>query len=177
MLLAYAFFLLVCIAIVFKGTRGQYMYVHVVGSSMYPCLHHGDKLLALRRFKASRLKLGQIIVCDTKTLSLNLGAVNETGMVVKRITGLPETEICFDTSEGKRSIFVPRDHFFLQGDAVNSLDSKQWGPVPASTIIGVAILRMPRKNDSSFESHSPYNSKMERLDLQACINFDNTNNL
>lgn len=176
MIWAFAWLIPLCLIIVLV-TRWRYIYVDVVGYSMYPFLQHGDKILARRGFSVNRLKVGQIIVYDASSLTLDLDSVDKAGLVVKRIAALPETEARFNTSEGERRIQVPLDHFFIQGDAVGSLDSRVWGPVPASNIVALAILRMPRKTNSSAKRRSASDARIIRLDVQNSVDSDGSKGL
>ena len=128
--------------------------VEVKGVSMYPTLTAGDRLLLNRFAYLHREPLrGEMVVLKDP----------ETGdLIVKRIVGLPcETVVMQNESAfvnghrltepyaaittgkmdkmplGKATV-VPRDHYFVLGDnRSRSLDSRVFGPVPRSSILGV----------------------------------------
>jgi signal peptidase I len=53
----------------------------------------------------------------------------------------PFASQCQDAACNMGQITVPKDHWFLMGDnRGNSDDSRFWGPVPTSWIIGKAIV-------------------------------------
>ena len=127
--------------------------VEVKGASMYPTLAAGDRLL-LNRFAYLHRdpQRGEMIVLKDP----------ETGdLIVKRIVGLPcETVVMQNHSAfvnghrinepyaeisgrmdkmplGKATV-VPRDCYFVLGDnRARSVDSRVFGPVPRSSILGV----------------------------------------
>ena len=128
--------------------------VEVRGASMEPTLTAGDRLL-LNRFAYLHREpeRGEMVVLKDP----------ETGdLIVKRIVGLPcETVVMQNDSAfvnghrltepyaaittGKmdkmplsKATVVPRDYYFVLGDnRSRSLDSRVFGPVPRSSILGV----------------------------------------
>ena len=94
----------------------------VTGASMSPTLESGDELIVdARAFRKRPPRVGDIVVArhpfraDVK--------------VVKRVTAVTET-----------------NHFFLQGDnpsPLESSDSRSFGPLPISHILGRVTHRFP----------------------------------
>lgn len=141
------------------GTR-----VQIAGNSMEPALLPGDRLLVSRL--ASRWpfapRRGRIVLLrsapDTRPESIKrvaglpgerIALVDGRWLVDGRDLGEPSTP--FDgmaagsAREDKRAdrewLLGPRDYFVLGDNRPRSTDSRQFGPVPAETIIGVAWYR------------------------------------
>ncbi len=130
--------------------------VHVNGDSMAPTFRDGDLLLVSRTQDAVPdrgdlvvLKLqeaddmthvkrvvglpGDTIAFDDGSLFVNDGAISEL-----YLGGLPQT-----LGLESRRWMVANDECFVLGDnRAHSTDSREYGPVPLSTIRGVAKLRI-----------------------------------
>jgi len=135
----------------------------VVGSSMEPNLMNKDQLLVqkITRLFDSGIKYGDIITIDAKGLPYHNGDNN----IIKRVIGLPGDFIEIkdgyvyrngkrveedyldnvDTSERKTeysSLLLGEDEFYLLGDnRPVSLDSRTFGPVERSRIVGEVLIR------------------------------------
>jgi len=135
----------------------------VVGSSMEPNLMNQDQLLVQKITKLfdSGIKYGDIITIDAKGLPYHNGDNN----IIKRVLGLPGDFIEIkdgyvyrngqrvdenyldnvDTSERKpeySSIMLGDDEFYILGDnRPVSLDSRTFGPVERSRIVGEVLIR------------------------------------
>ncbi|MBZ0317900.1 MAG: signal peptidase I [Anaerolineae bacterium] len=80
--------------------------------------------------------------------------------VIKRVIGLPGESVQIPYSEVLLPFFpsnipiktennsyvwnIPADCCFLRSDALQSSDSRIWGPIPLKDLLGVMILRLPR---------------------------------
>jgi signal peptidase I len=118
-----------------------------------------DRVIANRlAYRFTGPKRGQIVVFDApKKASLECG---EGGVYVKRLIGLPGDSIV--EREGRLTIngkpldepyvkstlrdmgsgywVVPKGHYFFLGDdRAHSCDSRQWGSVPRSALIGPVL--------------------------------------
>lgn len=135
--------------------KNALLVVTVYKSSMMPSLEPGDKVLVLKLYPKCWLRRGQIVILSEPSQS----EVNALKLYVKRITGLSGDPISiktvpatvhyflgstFSAAETDKNSFVPVNHVFVQGDSQFSFDSRQWGPIPKSCIVGVAILKLPR---------------------------------
>ncbi|MGD0982601.1 MAG: signal peptidase I [Acidimicrobiales bacterium] len=129
---------------------------YVPTGSMLPTLQIGDRILVAKI--GYTIHRGDIVVfrrppADTDTADADL---------VKRVIGLPGETIssvrgtvlidgrplaepwlpklvgsCAETAENIATTRIPPDHYFMMGDCRgNSLDSRAWGTLPASYIVG-----------------------------------------
>lgn len=101
--------------------RFTFRAVTVVGSSMEPTLSDGDRLLVMSR-RVRTPRLGDLVVFAHPVP----GA--EPSLLVKRLV-----EIC------PREEFA---YFVVRGDAVESLDSRNFGPIDSRTLVGVVVARL-----------------------------------
>jgi len=129
---------------------------YVPTGSMLPTLQIGDRIIVLKI--GYTIHRGDIVVfrrppADTDTADADL---------VKRVVGMPGetisstggtvlidgrplaepwlpklTESCVEQAEKIATIKIPPAHYFMMGDCRgNSLDSRDWGTLPASYIVG-----------------------------------------
>lgn len=133
----------------------------VQGSSMEPTLHTNDRIYVSRiSYKVDSIKRGDIVVVQSP--------MNPDIWFVKRVIALPKDSILF--SEGlvyinsqlldesyisvqtnvwdngfiQKNIpyIIPEDSLFIMGDnRPHSSDSRQFGTIPQSTVIGKVIYR------------------------------------
>lgn len=119
--------------------------VDVVGHSMEPAFHHGDRVL-VRRVPAERLRVGDVAVLghpdtdELRELALLAGPVPP--WVVKRVAALPGDPVPASVpAEGRGT--VPPGRLVVLGDNTDhSTDSRMWGPVPDDRLLGVVLRRM-----------------------------------
>ena len=129
---------------------------YVPTGSMLPTLQIGDRIVVVKI--GYTIHRGDIVVfrrppADTDTADADL---------VKRVIGCPErrsprcvarcsstgsllrsrgcrhlTGSCAEAAENIATTKIPPDHYFMMGDCRgNSLDSRAWGTLPASYIVG-----------------------------------------
>lgn len=131
-------------AIAAVGTlRWRYAVVTVHGSSMEPELADGDHLLA-RRCRFHRLRRGQLVLFREPGLPGRhrpawLTWASRERWVVKRVAAIPGDPVPDSVrSAVEGAEFVPPRMIVVLGDAVvRSQDSRHWGFIPASAILGV----------------------------------------
>jgi signal peptidase I len=124
---------------------------------------HSDRIIANRlAYKFANPKRGQIVVFTAPSSASKCGSSDGGTTFVKRLIGLPGDSV----SEHDGSVLINgkpllepyvdpalRDHqtgswpriaanhyFFLGDDRTNSCDSRVWGTVPRSSLIGPAIV-------------------------------------
>jgi len=126
------------------------------GVSMYPALSPGSILICSKSVDVSSLRYGSCVVAD---ISYN----DKDIVVVKRIVGCPGDKIqiidgvlyCNGIKEDRGfpymeevgliqdELILGDDEYFLLGDNRNvSLDSRDFGPVPAERITNVVLLHL-----------------------------------
>ncbi len=136
--------------------------VAIHGDSMVPTFTHGDRVLIWRYGVGKRLQKDQIVVGKLTAVSPHFATMPET-LFIKRVVGLAGETITIslaDLPQEIRSLHkhkankqdnlvwnVPSKHCFVRGDGRFSDDSVSWGPIPAAALIGVVILKLPRRAD------------------------------
>jgi signal peptidase I len=96
----------------------------VDGLSMAPTLHDGDRVLVRRTRKVRRRDIVLIAM--------------PAGWILKRVAGLPG------------DAGVPPDAYYVLGDNADaSIDSREFGCVPAAWIYGVVVRRLGSIDNSS----------------------------
>ena len=139
----------------------------IPSASMEPTLHcakpgpsceasFNDRVIANRlAYRFTSPRRGQVVVFDAPAHACGVG-----GTFVKRLIGLPGDTVAERNGDvwvnGKRlndsyvdpklrdhmtqTWHVPRGHYFFMGDdRVNSCDSRVWGTVPRSSLIGPVL--------------------------------------
>lgn len=111
------------------------------GPSMYPTLSlSGDLILNSRLALAlNSLQRGQLVTA--------VSPLNPSHQVLKRVVGLGGDTVLVDPSgehgERDRWVKVPKGSVWLAGDnASNSIDSRDYGPVPEGLLKGVVIAKV-----------------------------------
>jgi signal peptidase I len=151
----------IVIAVVIALVIRTYVFslIKVNGQSMYPTLHHDDRLIVVKLMYKPRQ--GDIIILNPPD--------KKRGPFVKRIIALPGQTVDIDTKthevkvdgivqeedfinektlrlgDTKFPIQIPNNHVFVMGDnRNNSLDSRysSLGPVPYKQIIGKVTFRL-----------------------------------
>ena len=121
------------------AARQCLLVVRVVGLSMLPTLRHQERVLALRRPYGRPVRSGDLVVYRLPATAFGDSAagVVETALplVVKRAVALAE-----DAAPGGGR--VPSGYVFVVGDHPESNDSRHYGPIPLSRVIGRVIARL-----------------------------------
>lgn len=140
--------------------------VNVSGSSMAPVLEDGDRLLVWRCSLMRRLPKNRIVVVDASKIPTASSEDHPTPrqrfpkeFFVKRVIGLPMEAVIIQPSmlnrqtpvhhsavrdsKGNLIWHIPSNHYFVKGYAPSSIDSVTWGPIPASSIVGIFLWRLP----------------------------------
>jgi signal peptidase I len=134
----------VAVAVV-ASVRWRYSVVTVHGQSMEPELADGDRLLA-RRCGVRRLRCGQLVIFREPGLSRRPAWLTGAGRdrwVVKRVAAIPGDPVP-DTvrSIARLAEVVPRRAIVVLGNAAESRDSRHWGFIAGSQVLGVATRRL-----------------------------------
>lgn len=133
----------------------------VQGSSMEPTVHNGDRVIASKiSYKMEDIKHGDIAVVQSPVnpdinLIKRIIALENDSLSIKEgqvfLNGKPLTEdylqdatpTWFDgfIKEGE-TIVIPKGYVFVMGDnRPRSSDSREFGPIPVSSVIGKVIYR------------------------------------
>jgi signal peptidase I len=162
--------MLLCGLVSYFLTRTFLYIITVQGGSMYPTLVTGDRVLVLRHWPAHWLKRGQILVgIPPYPFSYKGEDTLEQLFIIKRVIGLPgdtvvtyildlpeferATQISHHSNDGQRIWNVPLQHVFVKGDSIGT-DSLIWGPLPFGNVIGIFLLKLPRKDVSADSSRA-----------------------
>ncbi len=137
----------------------------VIGSSMYPTLHNADQIIVE---KVSRLFSSGLHRGDIVTIDVHEQMENEEVHVIKRVIGLPGERVLIQNGkvfiDAKRlsedylpegvlteelpgagivEVELGEDEYFVLGDnREHSRDSRQFGPVKRSDILGKLLIRI-----------------------------------
>ncbi|MDP9798691.1 signal peptidase I [Catenuloplanes nepalensis] len=127
--------------------RRRLIVVTVVGMSMSPAYRAGDRLL-VRRVPVRRLRIGQVVVVrypDRAGRRSRRTGDARPEWIVKRIRALPGDPMPGDVraaSDEDDSVVPPGRLVVLGDNAESSDDSRQFGPVPSTEVIGAVLRRL-----------------------------------
>jgi signal peptidase I len=122
--------------------RWRYSIITVRGPSMEPKLRDGDRLL-VHRCGIRQLRPGELVIFREPGRLRRphrpawLTGANHDLWVIKRVAAIPGDRVpdtVRDVANG--TTVVPRRAVVVLGDAAGSRDSRSWGFVPASHILG-----------------------------------------
>ncbi len=157
--------------------RRSFIVITVNGESMEPTLIGGDRVLLLRFWPHRWLRQGQIIVCQYLTESeLNTFQSSKPTIChlvtrkcksyyyIKRLLGTGGERVIIPPQNAPNWLLhnhtikrdsignfiwqVPPGHCFVKGDSPYSYDSTSWGPIPLDHIVGIVLLKLPRRAES-----------------------------
>ncbi|MFI6472826.1 S26 family signal peptidase [Streptomyces sp. NPDC050516] len=122
-----------------RALRAHVTLVRVTGSSMAPAFADGDRLLVRR---TQRVRLGDAVVFRNP---LPFGDGDEAlSWLVKRVSAMPgdpvppEVRAVVGAADGS---LVPPGSLVVRGDAARTQDSRHFGYVPQSALLGVVVTR------------------------------------
>ncbi|MFI1584581.1 signal peptidase I [Embleya sp. NPDC020630] len=118
-----------------RALRSRLALVRVTGTSMAPTFADGERLLVDR---AGAVRRGDVVVFRNPTAAL--GADRDPRWLVKRVAALPGDPVPAEVRDAVRAAndaVVPAGSLVVRGDAPRSHDSRHFGYVPASTVLGV----------------------------------------
>ena len=136
----------------------------IPSGSMEPTLWKGDRIIVDKMsVRFGTINIGDIIVFRAP-VNVKVDCGDSVTDLVKRVVGLPGDHL---VSKGNtifvngvpldqkwsvwptigatpiRNVTVPRGHYFVMGDNhANSCDSRTWGTVPRSSIVGKVFLKI-----------------------------------
>ncbi|MFI5495919.1 S26 family signal peptidase [Actinoplanes sp. NPDC051859] len=124
--------------------------VDVTGRSMEPTLFAGDRVL-IRRRSSARLRRGALIVLELPDDDgrwdrppLGAAALDDRYYLVKRVVARGGDRTPPDSVPASSERVVPPGTLVVAGDnRRRSLDSRQFGFVPANRVLGVVLVHLP----------------------------------
>jgi signal peptidase I len=153
------------LAVAVTGTlavaRRHLVVVRVLGDSMAPTLLAGD--LVLVRRGGRRIRAGSVVVFPPPQGVLRAAAGSSAWdvrrargpWVIKRVAALPGDAVPESVrgAVGGTAV-VPADLLVLLGDGSQSTDSRTWGFLSASHVMGAVIWRLPSPAESGGVRHA-----------------------
>lgn len=122
--------------------RHRFVVIRVSGRSMLSALRPGDRLL-VRRDVITRLAVGMIVVARAQQATRPDGAPLDRHWVIKRVAALPGDPVPGSVRAAAGGIsVVPDGQLVLLSDNPAGNDSRRWGLVPASDLIGFVVARL-----------------------------------
>ncbi len=135
--------------VMLAGFRWRYAIVTVRGASMEPALLDGDRVL-VRRCGVGKLRTGQLVVfrepdpggLRPRRRPACLTGANQENWIIKRVAAVPGDPVPQVARKAiAHTAVVPPRSVVALGDVVASCDSRLWGLVPASDILGTGTRR------------------------------------
>ena len=94
---------------------------------MYPTFENGELVFVNKlAYTMSEPEIGDVVIAVEPI---------DNEKVIKRITGVPGSTVSY---MGK-SIVLNEDEYFIEGDNVDSTDSKSYGAIPEDRILGQVV--------------------------------------
>jgi signal peptidase I len=109
--------------------RRHLMLITVTGNSMAPALADGDRLLVARR---ASYAAGDVIMFRTPD-----AVSHSIGWLVKRAVAMPGDPVPDDLLDRVGADVVPAGRLLVRSDAADGIDSRQFGLISVSDVIGV----------------------------------------
>ena len=131
-----------------SAVRWWYAVITVHGPSMAPTLVDGDRVLA-RRCHLRALRTGALVIFlepgfgSPKGRPAWLTGAANSLWVVKRVAAVPGDPVPDAVLQAVNgAAVVPRRAIVVLGEIPESRDSRQWGFIPASHVLGKAVRRL-----------------------------------
>ncbi|SIS21405.1 signal peptidase I [Microbispora rosea] len=131
------------------AARRRFVVVRVAGTSMVPTYQPGDRVL-IRRGGRAVLRRGQVVVFRRLQpggagSSGRASGLRETEWLIKRVAAMPGDRVPDQVAPGVHAApgdVVPAGRLVVLGDGPTSRDSRHWGYLPVSEVLGVVIRRL-----------------------------------
>ncbi|WP_020551028.1 S26 family signal peptidase [Embleya scabrispora] len=118
------------------AVRSRLALVRVTGMSMAPTFVDGERLIVRR---TTAVRRGDAIVFRNP---VRYGAEDDLRWLVKRVAAMPGDPVPREVRpavHAVRGTAVPAGSLVVRGDAARTQDSRHFGYVPTSTVLGVVI--------------------------------------
>ncbi len=127
--------------------------------SMSPTLEPGDRVLVVRDWPDRWLRRGNIVLVWLSHTPSDRLTLAEIKPHIKRAVGIGGDTFTLPldedgendqnergTHQSQKTWHVPHGHIFVCGDnRPASLDSRIWGPLPLHSVLGVVLMKLPRR--------------------------------
>ncbi len=131
------------------AARRRFVVVRVAGTSMVPTYQPGDRVL-IRRGGRAVPRRGQVVVFRRLQpggtgSSGRASGLRGTEWLIKRVAAMPGDRVPDQVAPGVHAApgdVVPADRLVVLGDGPTSRDSRHWGYLPVSEVLGVVIRRL-----------------------------------
>jgi signal peptidase I len=134
-----------------QAVRWLFCVVTVRGPSMEPALSDGDRLIA-RRCGIARLRRGDLVIFRepgrNRPRPAWLTGAGADVWVIKRVAAVAGDPVpdCVRPAVGAATI-VPPWTIVVLGDAAESRDSREWGFIPASHVLGIGTRTLSHRTE------------------------------
>jgi signal peptidase I len=125
--------LAVVLALAAGYARAQLILVTVTGDSMYPVIVRGGRVLVRRTHRCRR---GDIVL---------LRIAKAGRQMVKQVVAEAGDPVPGEFRAALAAATVPAGMLLVRGTTADSLDSRQFGPLPLDSVIGVVMGRRHRR--------------------------------
>lgn len=131
------------------AARRRFVVVRVAGTSMVPTYQPGDRVL-IRRGGRAVPRRGQVVVFRRLQpggagSSGRASGLRETEWLIKRVAAMPGDKVPDQVAPGVHAApgdVVPSGRLVVLGDGPTSRDSRHWGYLPVSEVLGVVVRRL-----------------------------------
>ncbi len=137
--------------------RRHLVLIRIVGLSMRPTFHPGDRVLVSRR-GGEKIRSGSVIVLSAGKIeqwlaaqphpaTLGMIGFEGTDWIIKRVAAAPGDPVPMTVLPMTGGVMVvPPGKLVVLGDSMRSLDSRAFGFVDAELVLGVVLLRLPSRD-------------------------------
>lgn len=119
------------------AVRTRLLLVTVSGPSMQPAVAVGDRLLVVRGLRGRR---GCIVAVTTPRAADPSSLADYPDLMVKRLLFVGGDAWPAQYRDEKTPSQLPQRSVWVQGDSAQSWDSRSWGPLPSTRIVGTVLV-------------------------------------
>jgi signal peptidase I len=131
------------------AARRCLLVIRVVGASMLPTLRPGERILALRRRYGRRLRRGDIVVHQLPATAVDGSADFAPGVLLAALPLVVKRAVAVGGDPAPGGGTVPAGYVFVVGDHSESTDSRHYGPIPLTSVVGRVVARLGQPAESA----------------------------